>query len=69
MFEEKIWEIDGDTDDVIALGDLKAKFEAFGWKVFECDGNNLDDLLKTMAEIPESLTTAVRCRKLSDKEV
>ncbi|MBI1286750.1 MAG: transketolase [Flavobacteriales bacterium] len=43
-------QIDGDTDDVIALGDLKAKFEAFGWKVFSCDGNNLDDLLKTMAD-------------------
>ncbi len=43
-------QIDGDTDDVIALGDLRAKFEAFGWKVFECDGNNLEDLLKTMAE-------------------
>ncbi|MFM1875072.1 MAG: hypothetical protein RL266_809 [Bacteroidota bacterium] len=43
-------QIDGDTDDVIALGSLRAKFEAFGWKVFECDGNNLDDLLKTMAD-------------------
>ena len=43
-------QIDGDTDDVIALGNLRAKFEAFGWKVFECDGNNMDDLLKTMAE-------------------
>lgn len=42
-------QIDGDTDDVLALGDLRAKFEAFGWKVFECDGNNLEDLLKTMA--------------------
>ena len=43
-------QIDGDTDDVLALGDLKAKFEAFGWKVFSCDGNNLEDLLETMAE-------------------
>ena len=43
-------QIDGDTDDVLALGSLRAKFEAFGWKVFECDGNNLEDLLKTMAE-------------------
>ncbi|TNF32004.1 MAG: transketolase [Bacteroidetes bacterium] len=43
-------QIDGDTDDVIALGDLKAKFEAFGWKVFSCNGNNLDELLKTMAD-------------------
>jgi len=43
-------QIDGDTDDVIALGDLRAKFEAFGWKVFECNGNNMEDLLQTMRE-------------------
>jgi transketolase len=43
-------QIDGDTDDVIALGNLRAKFEAFGWKVFECNGNNMENLLKTMAE-------------------
>lgn len=43
-------QIDGDTDDVIPLGDLTAKFEAFGWQVFSCNGNNMEDLLKTMAE-------------------
>jgi transketolase len=42
-------QIDGSTDDVMAMGDLRAKFEAFGWKVFSCNGNDLDDLLKTMA--------------------
>lgn len=41
-------QIDGDTDDVLPLGSLKAKFEAFGWQVFECDGNNTEDLLDTM---------------------
>ena len=34
-------QIDGDTDDVLSLGDLKAKFEAFGWEVMEMDGNNV----------------------------
>ncbi|MCF8276225.1 MAG: transketolase [Flavobacteriales bacterium] len=43
-------QIDGSTDHVLNMGSLKAKFEAFGWKVFSCDGNNMDDLLKTMAE-------------------
>lgn len=42
-------QIDGNTDDVLALGDLRAKFEAFGWKVFECNGNDIEDLLKTMS--------------------
>jgi len=42
-------QIDGDTTAVLDLGNLKAKFEAFGWQVFSCDGNNLEDLLATMA--------------------
>ncbi|MCF8258920.1 MAG: transketolase [Flavobacteriales bacterium] len=41
-------QIDGDTDDVLNLGDLRAKFEAFGWKVFESDGNHLENLTATM---------------------
>lgn len=42
-------QIDGDTQDVLNLGDLRAKFEAFGWKVFESDGNDLENLMATMA--------------------
>lgn len=42
-------QIDGDTDDVLSLGDLRKKFEAFGWKVFDCDGNDMDELLSTLA--------------------
>lgn len=41
-------QIDGDVDDVLSLGDLKAKFEAFGWITLECDGNNTEELLSTL---------------------
>jgi transketolase len=41
-------QIDGDTDDVLHMGDLRAKFEAFGWEVFESDGNDLTDLIDTL---------------------
>lgn len=35
-------QIDGDTDHVLPLGNLKAKFEAFGWHVVETEnGNNM----------------------------
>lgn len=34
-------QIDGDVDDVLSLGDLRAKFEAFGWDVMEMDGNDM----------------------------
>lgn len=33
------------------LGDLKAKFQAFGWRVEYCDGNNLKELSDTLNRI------------------
>jgi len=42
-------QIDGDVDDVLPLGDLKAKWLAFGWDVLETNGNDMDALLKTFA--------------------
>lgn len=43
-------QIDGSTDSVLHLGDLKAKFEAFGWRVLSMDGNIMEDVLKTLTE-------------------
>lgn len=41
-------QIDGDVDKVLSLGDLKAKWHAFGWETLEMNGNDLDDVVKTM---------------------
>lgn len=39
-------QIDGDVDKVLSLGNLKAKFEAFGWQVLEIkNGNNLEEVI------------------------
>ena len=44
-------QIDGSTDHVLPMGSIKGKFEAFGWDVLEIeDGNNIDAILKRMAE-------------------
>lgn len=49
-------QIDGGTDDVLPLGDLRAKFEAFGWKVLEIsEGNNIEAIINTLNEA-KSLT-------------
>ena len=43
-------QIDGTTDEVLAMGSLKAKFEAFGWEVIDItEGNNSDAILQGMA--------------------
>lgn len=41
-------QIDGDVDDVLSLGDLHAKWTAFGWDVLEMDGNKIPDVLDTL---------------------
>jgi transketolase len=38
-------QIDGSTDQVLNLGNLKNKFEAFDWLVLEMDGNNMEDVI------------------------
>jgi transketolase len=43
-------QIDGPTDKIGGLGDLRAKFEAFGWRVLEADGNQFETLLPALEE-------------------
>ena len=38
-------QIDGSTEKVMDLGNLKAKFEAFGWIVTEMNGNDMESVL------------------------
>ncbi len=41
-------QIDGDVEEVLSLGNLKAKWEAFGWKVLETDGNDMNTIVGTL---------------------
>jgi transketolase len=42
-------QIDGSTDDVLPLGDLRPKLETFGWVVIEVEkGNDLESVVKGM---------------------
>jgi transketolase len=42
-------QIDGPTETVMPLEDLKAKWEAFGWHVIEIDGNNIEAVIDACA--------------------
>jgi transketolase len=41
-------QIDGDVEDVLSLGDLSGKWQAFGWEVLEMDGHHYPDLIETL---------------------
>ncbi len=42
-------QIDGDVDDVLSLGDLRSKFESFGWEVLVMEGNQMQSVVDTLA--------------------
>lgn len=41
-------QIDGSIQDVLDLGNLKDKWQAFGWKVLEMDGNKMEEIITTL---------------------
>jgi transketolase len=43
-------QIDGPTEKVLSLGNLKAKWEAFGWTVLESEGNNMLAVINILKE-------------------
>ena len=43
-------QIDGSTDNVMSLGNLRQKFKAFDWTVLEMDGNDLDAVIIGLEE-------------------
>ncbi len=48
-------QIDGDVDDVLSLGSLSEKWQAFGWDVLEMDGHNFEKIHSTVTEAREKM--------------
>lgn len=44
IVDENGLQIDGACNEVMCLGDVAAKFSAFGWRAFSCDGHDVDAL-------------------------
>ncbi len=45
-------EADGSIEDVTGLGDIAAKYRAFGWNVVEIDGNNISEIKRCFDQLP-----------------
>jgi transketolase len=48
-------QIDGDVEDVLSLGNLKQKWQAFGWEVFEMDGHDFNNIRETFLKVRSEL--------------
>ncbi|MBD1397156.1 transketolase [Pontibacter sp. JH31] len=62
-------QIDGGTEEVLSLGDLRAKFEAFGWHVLEADGNNFELLLPALEDAKRATGNGKPVMILMDTEM
>lgn len=43
-------QIDGDVEDILGIKPLDGKWRAFNWNVIDCDGHDLTDILRALAE-------------------
>jgi len=49
-------QIDGPTEKVLSLGNIKEKFDVFGWTTIDMQGNDMDDVVAKL-ELAKSLTS------------
>ena len=54
-------QIDGNVSDVMSLGDVRAKFESFGWKTYEVDGHNIDELCEVLSAAKSDKCESPKC--------
>lgn len=47
IIDRNTLQISGKTENVMALEPMGKRWEAFGWEVFDVEGNNVEDLIKT----------------------
>lgn len=48
------WQATGRSEQVMQLSPFREKWEAFGWQTYEINGHNLDQIVSTLAKIPEN---------------
>ena len=47
-------QLDGTLEDIMPMGDIKAKWEAFGWNVIPCDGHNVSSISDAVDKAKEN---------------
>ncbi len=64
-------QIDGDTEEVMPLEPLRAKYEAFGWQVQEIDGNNIAAFIEAVGKAKKvgGQPTAIIAHTVPGKDV
>ena len=54
IIDRNCLQIDGNTEDVMSLGNIAEKIKAFGWKTKEIDGHNFEEIYNAVEEAKSS---------------
>jgi transketolase len=60
---------DGDTEEIMGLGNLAEKFKSFGWHVSCCDGHEIGSLLSAFADKKEGIPHVIIADTIKGKGV
>ncbi len=65
-------EADGTIDEITGLGDIAEKYRAFGWNVYEIDGNEIEEIKDCFDSLPSpdsAIPSVVVCHTIKGKGV
>lgn len=62
-------QISGNTEDVMALGDLRAKWEAFGWQVTTVNGHDFSQLITALTTVTSEKPHLILAKTVKGKGV
>ncbi len=62
-------QIDGNNDKVMSLGDIMAKYKAFGFECFKADGHSIDEIVKALKAPVSGKPKFICCETVKGKGV
>lgn len=69
MLDNNGLQIDGSNDEVMSLGDINKKFEAFGFEVFDVDGHDVDAIAAALKTPVSGKPKFICCHTVKGKGV
>lgn len=71
ILDRNMVQLDGFTEDIMPMIDIKAKVESFGWNVLEIDGHNYDEIISSIekAKRSDKYPTLIIARTVKGKGV
>ncbi len=69
MLDHNGLQIDGTNDQVMSVGDICKKYEAFGWEVLKADGHDIDALTAALKKPRDGRPRFICCETVKGKGV